>query len=209
MRYSEMTMRSVIASPNFVPHEVWDRFVWLLPHEKRREPWYYAAATGEDPASRDLPSDPDFLQTVDPALRPLVSWLHWHGIATGPSCAGHDISKRGFKEIYAGLERDANQIQMDGLMLRDPEDGRDYLMQDESYELPWSSFQEFRQAAEEHQPIGWLPFYTTDPRVELALGAHSGFEIKPTGPNTYGVKTTGDNPNAWGEAFSILRQALS
>jgi len=202
-------MRGVTASPDFVPHEMWDRFAWLLPHEKRKEPWYYAAATGEAPVERGLPTDPNFLRTVDPALRPLVSWLHQHGIPTGPSCAGHDIGTYGFEDIYAGLERDAEAIQTTGLLLRDPETGEDYIFQDRDYELPWASFEEFRQKADEHQPVGWLPFYTTDPRVELALGMRHGFEIKPTGENSYGVKTTGENPNAWDEAFRDLRGALS
>lgn len=201
-------MRSVTASPGFVPHEAWDQFAWLLPHAQRKEPWYYAAFRDKAPGARELPSDPGFLQTVDPALRPIVSWLHAHGIPTGPSCSGHDITKRGFKEIYAGLEEDRDLVVGEGLVLRDPETGLDYVMRDENYELPWGSFSEFQQAAAEHQPIGWLPFYTTDPRMPLALGTGPGFEIKETAPDAYGIRTTGENPEAWRLASDVLRRVL-
>lgn len=202
-------MFRVTASPDFVPHEAWDRFAWLVPHETGSEPWYYAVPHGEPPTTRQLPSSPDFIKSVDPALRPLVLWLHRHGVPTGPSCAGHAINKRGFREIYAGLEQDADRIRTAGLVLRDPEDDHDYLMQDKGYQLPWGSFDVFRKVAHEHQPIGWLPFYTTDPRIELALGTGPGFEIKETGPESYGVRTSGENPEAWKMASEVLRRALS
>jgi hypothetical protein len=200
-------MRRVIASPGFVPHEAWDKFVWLLPHETGKEPWYYAAP--RETAKHELPSEPEFMKTVDPALRPLVGWLHSRGIPTGPSCAGHDITKRGFDEIYKGLERDADKIRTDGLLLRNPEDGSDYVMIEPDYALPWSTLDEFRQAANDHQPIGWLPFYTTDPRIQLVLGNRHGLEIKETGPDAYGIKTTGENPDAWHLATDLLHRALS
>lgn len=209
MKPPVVTMRRVTASPGFVPHEMWDRFAWLLPHEQRQEPWYYAAVLGEEPSARGLPTDPNFLKTVDPALRSLVSWLHQHGIPTGPSCAGHKITTDVFEDIYAELERDAEVIQTTGLLLRDPETGEDYVFQDRDYELPWRSFKEFQQKANAHQPIGWLPFYTTDPRIGLALGTRHGFEIKETGDNAYGVKTTGENPDAWDDVFAVLRQTFS
>jgi len=190
-------------------HEAWDKFAWLLPLERREEPWYWCALRAHEPEERKLPSDAGFLSTVDPALRPLVSWLHAHGIPTGPSCAGHDISTKGFRQIYEDLERDAESVRDSGLVLRDPEEGQNYVMRDPHFELPWRSFDSFRKAANEHQPIGWLPFYTTDPRVELAVGTGPGFEVKTTGPGCYSVKTTGKNPDAWKTVTKVLKGALS
>lgn len=201
-------MRAIHVSPDFVPHEEWDRYAWLVPHDVGAEPWYYAARKGDKPTERGLPSNPGFIRTVDPDIRPLVSWLHSRGIPTGPSCSGHDITKRGFEDIYAGLERDGEEIRTIGIALRDPEDGRDYMALDENYELPWSSFEEFHKKAQQHQPIGWLPFYTTDPRVELALGAGPGFEIKQTGENSYGIRTDGMTSGAWRKAAAALAKAV-
>jgi len=202
-------MRIVDASPGFVPHEKWDRFAWLLPHEPRQEPWYYAVPTGTPSDLRKIPSHPGFMRTVDRAILPLVAWLHSVGVPTGPSCSGHDISKRAFSDIYASLERDAEEIRTIGALLRDPEDGKDYVAMDEDYQLPWSSLEEFLSQAGEHQPVGWLPFYTTDPRARLALGRGEGFEIKQTGDDAYGVRTDGTNLQAWVKAAAVLSRALS
>jgi hypothetical protein len=202
-------VRPVDASPGFVPHEAWDKFAWLVPHEPREEPWYYAVPTGQRPQLRQLPSDPAFMRSVDPEIRPLVAWLHRQGVPTGPSCSGHDVDKRGFDDIYAGLERDAEEIRTIGVLLRDPEDGNDYVAMDEDYEFPWSSFEEFLAQAREHQPVGWLPFYTTDPRVKLALGSGPGFEIKKTDEDAYGIRTDGTDPEAWTKAAAVLGRALS
>jgi len=202
-------MQSVTATPDFVPHEAWDQFAWLVPHETGKEPWFYRAFRNKRPNTRRLPSDPNFMKTVDPELQPLVGWLHSRGVTTGPSCSGHDINKRGFHEIYAGLERDATKIKTAGLTLQDPENGRDYVMQDNNYQLPWGSFDSFRKVANQHQPVGWLPFYTTDLRAGLALGTGPGFEIKETAPDMYGIRTTGENPDAWRLASDVLHRALS
>lgn len=201
-------MRAVHASPDFVPHEQWDRYAWLLPLEHGDEPWYYAAPRDDPPQRREVPTDPRFLATVDPAVRDLVAWLHSRGIPTGPSCSGHDITKRAFREIHDGLERDRDLVRTTGLQLRDPEDGEIYTMRDEGYELPWVNFGEFRRRAEEHQPVGWLPFYTTDPRASLALGVGHGFQIKPTGPDAYAVRTESPDPGVWERAGAVLRRAL-
>jgi hypothetical protein len=202
-------MRPVDASPDFIPHEEWDKHAWLVPHEPRDEPWYYAVETGQQPSLRELPTDPGFMRTVDPEIRPLVAWLHSRGIPTGPSCSGHAIDAKGFDQIYAGLVRDSEEIRTIGVLMRDPEDGRDYVALDEDYELPWGSYEEFLAKAREHQPVGWLPFYTTDPRIELALGKGEGFEIKQTGDDSYGIRTAGTNPEAWTKAAATLARALS
>lgn len=197
------------ASPGFVPHEEWDKYAWLSPHEEREEPWFYAVETGQNPRLRELPTNGAFMRTVDPEIRPLVAWLHSKGVPTGPSCSGHDIDKRGFEDIYAGLVRDAEEIQTIGVLLRDPEDGNDHVAMDEDYRLPWNSFEEFVEEAREHQPVGWLSFYTTDPRAELAVGKGPGYEIKKTGDDSFGVRTDGTNRDAWTKAAAALAKALS
>jgi hypothetical protein len=201
-------MRSVIATPEFIDHEAWDKFAWLVPHETGDEPWYYRVPTDEGEDLRKLPTDPNFTKTLDPAVRPLVGWLHQKGIPTGPSCSGHDLDKRDFGQIFSNLREDGKKIRGSGLLLRDPEDGKDYVMQDDSYTLPWGSLDAFRKVASHHQPVGWLPFYTTDPRAELAVGHGTGFEIKQTAPDIFGVRTDGTNPDAWKEASAVLRRAL-
>ena len=135
--------------------------------------------------------------------------MHSKGVPTGPSCSGHDIDKRGFDDIYTSLVRDSEEIQTIGVLLRDPEDGKDYVARDEDYRLPWGSFEEFLAEAREHQPVGWLSFYTTDPRVPLALGKGDGYEIKKTGADSFGVRTDGTNPEAWTKAAAALAKALS
>lgn len=201
-------MRSIRANPDFIPHEKWDEYAWLVPHDSGPEPWYYAAPTGQAPARRQVPTNPKFLKTVDPVIRPLVGWLHSKGIPTGPSCSGHDLEKREFGTIYANLGDDADRIRSTGLLLHDPEDGRDYVMQDDAYQLPWSTFDAFRKVADGHQTVGWLPFYTTDPRVDLVVGEHPGFEIKQTRPGSYGIHTEKLDADAWKQAGDMLRDAL-
>jgi len=202
-------MRLVFASPNFVDHESWDKFSWIAPEEYRDEPWYYAAPKREDRSVWDLPTGKNFIQTVDPMIQPFVAWLHKKGIPTGPSCSGHRLNGKDFKKIYEGLEDDAEQIRTGGLVLRDPENDRDYLMQDYNYELPWGSFDSFRKVAGRHQPLGWLPFYTADPRMPFAVQKNPDFMIKQIGAHTFGVKTREPDPKIWRKAFSVINKALS
>lgn len=201
-------MRTTFASPNFVDHESWDKFGWLVPHEQGDEHWYYAGPRRKR-TLQGMPTGEKFLETVDPMIRPFVLWLHKKGIATGPSCAGHRLDGRDFRKIYEGLEDDEDQIRTGGMVLRDPEIDRDYLMQDSNYQLPWGSFDSFRKVAARHQPLGWLPFYTSDPRVRLALQKNPDFMIKQTGAHSFGVKTREPDLKIWRKAYAALHKALS
>lgn len=191
------------ATPDFVPHEQWGEFSWLAPLAERLEPWYYASPRDVAPEERTIPEDPGFLDTVDPAIRRLVAWLHSRGVPTGPSCAGHELEDETLKEIFRGLELDALEVSNGGLKLRDPEDGKLYLLEDPGYELPWDQ-DSFVRRARAHQRRGWLPFYTTDPRTGLLVGDHDGFEIRQTGDDSFGVWSSGRDPRSWEKATNFM-----
>lgn len=200
-------MLRVKASPDFIPHEEWDEYAWLLPPPRGNEPWYYAVKRRAQPSLRAPVPEASFLETVDTPLRELVSFLHQRDIPTGPSCAGHDISHEDFQSIYEGLLKDRRQVRQQGLLLWDPEAQRVVQFKQPKYDLPWD-FRGFLKRAQAHQPIGWLPFYTDDPRAKEAVGSWPRFEVLQRGDGMFAVKTKEPSPHVWERATDIVIDAL-
>ena len=196
-----LALLNVRADPSFVPHEEWADKIWLIPQKATQEPWYYAAPRTHSPADID---NPDFLESVDEPMRPLVEWLHKRGVQTGPSCAGHRISPEGFRTIWEGLCSDAERIRGAGLPLKDIENDDLYVMRNQGYELPWADFREFLSQASAHQPIGYLPFSTKDLRGEFLVGKWPGYEIMNPEYGEYRVKTDSPDPKVWEEIADQL-----
>jgi hypothetical protein len=196
---------NVQATPDFVPHDLWPDKIWLLPLEPTKEPWYYYAPRTHPPS--DL-MNPGFLESVDAPIRPLVKWMHEHGIQTGPSCAGHEISPGGFQEIWQGLLEDAAKIRGPGLALKDIENGDLYVMRDPEYRLPWYDFKQFFDKADQHRLVGYLPFSTHDLRGEQLIGRWDGYEITSPEYSQYRIKTERPDPEVWKEITAQIEYWL-
>jgi hypothetical protein len=194
---------SVLASPEFVPHEYWHKTSWLLPLEQQGEPWFYCAKENLYRKSSKTLSN-SLWDTIDLPLRELVLWMTYIEVETGPSCAGHQVSKQGFFEVWSNLQEEKERIRKKGLLLKDVETGNLYVMRDSSYGLPWGSFNEFYIKATEHQPKGWLPFKSS--RWDSLLGDYGIFQIKKISDNWRAIQVPNGNPESWTLVHAWLRK---
>ena len=119
-------------TPELIPHHQFHKGCWLL--SVKRPEWYYFMKS----ESPHYISNEHFLESVDPPLKDLVDFLKHSGIETTPSCAGHKKSRKEFEKIYNALEKDKEEIRMNGLKLRDIESGKTYLYKNKHYDLPWN-----------------------------------------------------------------------
>ena len=129
------------------------------------ELWYYHG----DRESISLPENPDFEDTVDPDLKPLVEFLHLRRIPTTPSCSGHFPDEDHFKKIWRKLTLEKDLIRTKGLPLEDVETGEKVLFKDPEYELPWEAFSEFFTKKSEHAKGGYLGMWVRDPVLKERL----------------------------------------
>jgi hypothetical protein len=134
-------------SSDLIPHSQFHQGSWLIPVNKPS--WYYFVKQ-ENPNNI---SNESFIQSVDPALRELVAYLHDQGIKTTPSCSGHFRKLKDYKNVYHALESDLKHIRNGGLTLRDIETGKVILYSDHSYKLPWNQ-QEFLHEVMDYQHHG-------------------------------------------------------
>lgn len=134
--------------------------------------------------------------------------LHSKGIATGPSCSGHELREGEFSDIWRGLRRDAERVRGEGLVLRDPETGSRVLFRDPEYHVPWPWLDDFLEKARAHQAVGWLPFYTRSPAMAFFVGPYEGFEIVRPRSDTYAVRTSTPSEETWERATKTVAAAL-
>lgn len=119
-------------TPGLIPHQQFHKGSWML-SVKRPSWYYYMESEKQHPIT-----DEHFLESVDPPLKELISFLHHLGIETTASCAGHHKSEKEFEKIYDALEKDKGEITTGGLKLKDIESGKIYLYRNKNYHLPWS-----------------------------------------------------------------------
>lgn len=141
-----------IPSPDFTPHEEFHKYRWMKPQEGD---WYYKM---KDFKPCILPKNKDFNSSLDPELQEVVSFLHAKKIPTTPSCAGHFCNPSEWEERYDQLEKDADLVRSQGLMIKDPEDNFSYCMKDPTYSLPWNK-KAFIERANEHAKFGVIGIY--------------------------------------------------
>ncbi len=132
-------------------------FVPLREFPRRR--WFYATPLwyyhGSGPREK-VQTDRNFYDLIDPLLREACYSLHRAGIDTTPSCQGHFYPLGYFKEVWGRLQGERQQIQHQGLPVRDCETGRVYLFREAEFRLPWDSFGDFYQAVASRQNEGYL-----------------------------------------------------
>lgn len=150
-------------SPSIIPMKEFPKHRWLYTEDTL---WYYhAPRNGEAPQIRN----DDFEETVDPCLREFVEGLLGAGVQTMPSCQGHFYEEDHYRKIWQKMAAESEQIRSSGLVLRDDETAEDVLFRDESYQVPWESFEHFYAEAGEHQNAGFLGFVVEDVQLALAL----------------------------------------
>ena len=141
-------------SPDFVPHEDFYKYKWLLPKGKKSK-WYYAK---ESDGIYQLPSNDGFIETVDPELREAVGCLHEMGIPTTPSCSGHFYNEDYYESIHNDLIAECHEINSDGLELLNPETGESIIVRDPNYTVPWNK-KSFIERGMGHGHIGTIGVY--------------------------------------------------
>lgn len=117
---------------DLIPHKYFHKGYWL--GAKEPNPWYYFF-----PVNRPfhLPKDDSFYKTLDKELVKLVKHLHVNNIPTTPSCAGHFSDSGYYSEVYDRIVRQVDQINQSGILLNNPETGKDYFYRNIHHKLPW------------------------------------------------------------------------
>jgi len=127
-------------------------------YSNKDESWYY-----HGPRKRVVPNlSPDFDKTVDPALQPLVDYLHLRRISTTPSCEGHFSSVEEFEPIWKKISSDSEVIRTRGLPVSDVETGEKFLFKNKDYRIPWENYESFWEEAGTSQSQGYIGFYVRD-----------------------------------------------
>jgi hypothetical protein len=148
------TVRQSKITPDLIPHSEFHKGIWLL--SAKRPSWYYFKR--QKKRNRKV-TNRNFIASVDPPLKKLVSILHKRKIGTTPSCAGHNMRDRNFEIIFPDLEKDAEEINAGGLEMKDVETGESFLYRDPTYHLPWTK-EEFVNALSLYQHKGVLGIRT-------------------------------------------------
>lgn len=147
-------------SPDFVPHEDFHKYKWLLPKGKKSK-WYYAK---ESNGIYQVPNAKDFLDTVDPEIREAVNRLHEMGMPTTPSCSGHFLNEGYYGQIHDDLIQECQTINTDGMEFIDPESGESHYVKDPGYKVPWNR-SSFIERGMSHGHMGTIGVY--DPSGKL------------------------------------------
>jgi hypothetical protein len=145
-------------TPDLIPHSEFHKGIWLL--SAKRPSWYYFKK--QKNRNRKI-TNRNFIASVDPPLKKLVSFLHKRGITTTPSCSGHNMRDRNFEIIFPDLEKDEEEIKAEGLEMKDVETGESFLFKDPTYHLPWTK-EEFVNALSLYQHKGVLGIRTGNRR---------------------------------------------
>lgn len=151
-------------SPDFVPHEDFYKYKWLLPKGKKSK-WYYAK---ESNGFYQLPSSDRFLESLDEELKESVSALHEKGIATTPSCSGHFYDENYYSGVYQDLIRECQEIRDSGLELIDPESDESIIVRDPKYMIPWNE-KTFIERGLGHGHIGTIGVYDPSGKIINAV----------------------------------------
>jgi hypothetical protein len=191
-----------VISPDFIPHEEFHKYRWIIPSGGN---WYYRI---KDLRPYKVPKDPMFLDTIDTELKDIVLFLHSKKIPTTPSCAGHFDSDDKWSDVFDELNNQKKIIRNKGIKLKDPEDGKKFLLKSSNYELPWNK-KSFIERARDHSKLGVLGIY--DPNNMFAKKMSSSripnSQITKEGPITLFL-TSPKTPNQLKECWSGLASAL-
>ncbi|HSU69423.1 MAG TPA: hypothetical protein VLJ39_21230 [Tepidisphaeraceae bacterium] len=133
---------------DIVPHRQWAISRWFYANPL----WYYHRPS----AAHEIHAGSKFYQLIDPELRELCRLLNESGLRTTPSCQGHSYQRDRFERIWDELTREQEAIRARGLLVKDCENDRPYLFQDNAYRIPWQSFGAFYSEANAHQNCGYL-----------------------------------------------------
>jgi len=146
-------------SPDFIPHENFHMYKWLAPKLGKNKWYYQQKSNGILTASTHR----KFGETLDPLIKESVLEFNRRGIPTTPSCSGHFNDEEYYRVIYDGLEEELGEIRSSGILLVDPETGKEIFFKDPDYILPWTK-ESFTEKAREHGKIGVLGFH--DPEMK-------------------------------------------
>lgn len=138
-------------SVDLIPHKKFHKGLWL---QSDVSPWYFFYET---PREYSLPTSNKFYKTVDKDLLDIVKLFHAKGIPTTPSCSGHIMSKQHYSDLYDTIVSAKNNIQTDGIKLKNPETNRRFFYKNKNYTLPWNK-EGFLNNMEDYQKKGVIGF---------------------------------------------------
>ena len=133
---------------DLVPHRQWALRRWFYANPI----WYYHRPS----VAHEICPRGRFYELVDEDLREVCRLLYHAGLRTTPSCQGHFYPRDRFERIWEELKNEEPRVRGAGLVIKDSENQRPYLFRNESYRVPWQTFDVFYAEASAHQNVGYL-----------------------------------------------------
>jgi hypothetical protein len=151
----------------------------------------------------------DFYQLVDPDLRPICQFLHRKGLVTTPSCQGHFHSAAHLRHVYAELRAQEHAIRNGGQLVRDSENQSPALFRNPHYQLPWPTFEAFRDQVAPSQQHGTLGILVSTLPLSPTTIEENHWRID-SGDHQLTLAVHAPNPEsqslAWRQIHTLLRR---
>jgi hypothetical protein len=149
-------------SPDFVPHEIFHKYSWLIPEGSN---WYYWI---DRKSTIQIPKSKSFYDTLDDPLKDSVFLLHEKGIPTTPSCSGHFNPDSFYEKVFDSLKGEEKEIRGSGIKLKDPESDSIYVYKDLKYRIPWTK-ESFLEISKDHGRRGVIGVFDEVGNIHRSL----------------------------------------
>jgi hypothetical protein len=193
-------------SPDFLPHEKFHKYSWLIPEGSN---WYYWI---DRKSSIEIPRNKSFYKTLDDPLKDSVIFLHKKGIPTTPSCSGHFNSDSFYKKIFNSLKDEEEKIRKKGIKLKDPESNSYYVYNDSDYRIPWTE-ETFLEISKEHGKKGIIGVFDPQEKIYESLieNPKDQSQILKDGDITFFLTLPKDNQSldsSWNYFYECIKKSI-
>jgi len=193
-------------SPDFVPHEIFHKYSWLIPEGSN---WYYRV---DRKSPIEIPKNKSFYDTLDDPLKDPVFLLHEKGIPTTPSCSGHFNPDSFYGKVFDSLKDEEEEIRRSGIKLKDPESDSVYVYKDPKYRIPWVK-ETFLEITRDHGRRGVIGVFDNEGRIYKSLleSPKENCESVSNGGLTFFLtnpKDKKDLDSSWNHFYKCIKNSI-
>lgn len=134
-----------------VPPQYMYKYNWFAPSD--HQDWYYYAPR----KNISFDKNSEFIyKTLDNNLKDIFFITSKKGYTTLPSCEGHFHTPQIIKNKYNSIIKDFVKITTGSFLLKEIESNKNYKYFNKNYELPWHSFNHFKNDVEKNMSVGYF-----------------------------------------------------
>jgi len=151
-------------------------------------------------------------ETLDNNLKDIFKLVSNKGYVTLPSCEGHFHSDKSIKHKYNCVLNDFIKITTDKFHVKDIESDKLYYYNNSNYNLPWQSFDEFKNEIKNNMNVGYFGIVNPKGLQEIELDEIK-FDFEKVGNyNLLHITVNNLNKNSipknWNLVYNILKNKL-